>query len=363
MKALCKLSPKSNDLGLIDMPIPKVLPDEVLIKSPGCGVCLGDIYIWRSDLMSHQIQKYPFALGNENYGVIAEVGRNVKKWKAGDRVVAEHFIGCGNCLWCRTGQPNLCKHRKNYGRSGFRTGGTMCEYFPAPSTYLHKIPDNVSGVEASLSEKLATVVQGCIINGRGINPGDNVVIIGPGPIGQISSQMARLSGALNIVVLGLSRDIFRLEIAKKLSATRTINVEQENSVEIVKDLTGGVMADVVILCAVVNSSAVANAINLVRRGGKIMSIGLGGPPTVDIPFSTWTMKETVLTGTMAHSWWAWEYSLRMMATKRAKFDQIITLKLPFEQWLEAFLKQEQREDPFIQGLLYWKHMDWQMSPK
>jgi threonine dehydrogenase-like Zn-dependent dehydrogenase len=362
MKALVKYSPELNDVRIIRMPVPKIGPKQVLIRSPGCGVCIGDQAIWRVGPDSSFVKRnvFPLILGNENYGVIEEVGRNIERWKVGDRVVSEHRHGCGECLWCRTGLVNLCPRGTAFGRRG--ANGTMCEFFATPSKYVHRIPDNVSGLEASLSEKLATVSEGVIVQGGGINPGETVVVIGPGPIGQLAAQVARLSGALNVVVTGLARDTFRLGVAEELGATRTVNIEEEDPVEVVKDLTDDIMADVVIQAAVVNPAALTQAVNLVRRNGRLMNIGLGGSATVNVPWTTMSNNEVRVTGTSAHAWWSWEYSLRMMATKRAKFEQVITVKLPYEEWKKAFMMQETREPPYIQGFLYWKEMDWEMTP-
>lgn len=365
MKALCKLSPKANDVGLIDIPMPEMRPNEVLVRAPGCGICVGDLDdAWRREFSSPEDAelKYPWVLGNECYGVVEEVGDNVTRWKVGDRVISEHRIGCGECMYCRTGQDNLCPGALRYGRSGFRTGGTMAEYFATPSTHVHKIPDNVSGLAASLTEKLAVACEGIIVQGGGIRPGDTAVIIGPGPVGQCASQLLQLSGALNVIVIGLSKDTYRLELAEKLGATRSINVEEDDPLKAVSDLTEGRMADFVLLTvSPVSPAAEKQAISLARSGGHLAIIGVdAGQERPGPGLGAAAFREITVTGCNAHAWKAYDYAMKIFATGKGRFEQIITVKLPYEQWEKGLLMQETREAPFVQGFLYWEHMDWEM---
>ncbi len=339
MKALVKTKFEPGNIEVLDVPVPEVGPREVLIKVVGSGVCAGgEVGIWRAGRGSssgvRRVLPTPFVVGAENFGTIAEVGPDVEGWRVGDRVTSETFLGCGECQWCRVGQPNLCPKFVVVGRG---LDGGMAEYYKVPARYLHRIEDNVSDNEGVFSEMTAVVCQALSVSGR-VDPGDVVAVIGPGPIGQLAAQVARAIGASKVLVLGLSRDAKRLAIAQEISgADIAIDTEQENAVEIVMEATRGIGVDTVITCATPavfedevpqSFQAPGEAMDMVRIGGRINHIG--GPA------SYVGGKGVTINYTQAHAYEAWERAVRLMAARAINLDPLVTRWLPLEQWEQSF---------------------------
>jgi len=273
-------------------------------------------------------------LGAENYGEIAGIGENVKAWNVGDRVCAEPFVNsCGHCLWCRTGYTPGCREREVIGRS---VDGAFAEYFKVGTKWLHKVPDNVSDDEAVLTEMTAVAAQGLIERGR-IMPGDFVVVIGPGPIGQLSAQVAKAQGAAKVMVTGVSQDEERLKMAKELGADFVVNVESEDVRSRIMELTNGVGADVVIEGSGFGAVPIEQALDFARNSGKIIQLGASkGKPMNGITWDNIMVKNLEVIGSNGHAWWAYERALSMLSTKRVNAAPLLTHKFPLEEWQKGF---------------------------
>ncbi len=207
--------------------------EQALIKVKACGVCPTDV---RSYTGLRQ-GGYPRTLGHEWVGEIIELGSNFQGFKIGDRVSADWRVVCGKCYYCRRGIFNYCQKAQNE-----KVRGGFAEYGVAIASNLRLIPDNISYEEATFTEPLA-----CCINGSrntNISFGDDVVIIGSGPIGMLHVQLAKHQGARVIVSDPIDS---RLEIAKELGADDIINPNRENVVKKVMDITEGRGANAVIV--------------------------------------------------------------------------------------------------------------------
>ena len=347
MKALVKTKFEPGNIPVLDIPVPEVGPRDVLIKLVGSGVCAGgEVGMWRAGRVTGRESRRelptPFVVGAENFGVIAEVGRDVEGWQVGDRVTSETFLGCGECRWCRVGEPNQCPKFVVVGRG---LDGGMAEYYKVPARYLYRIADNVTDNEGVFSEMTAVVCQALNVTGR-VDPGDVVAIIGPGPIGQLAAQVARAMGASNVLVLGLSRDAKRLAIAQEISrADIAIDIEQEDPVEIVMDATHGIGVDTVVTCVTPgvfedevpqSFQAPSEAMQMVRIGGRIIHIG--GPASYA------GGKGVTITYTTAHAYEAFERAVRLMAARAINLDPLVTRWLPLEQWQESFTMVGETDD-------------------
>ena len=245
---------------LREIPIPKVGEGEVLLEVGAVSVCGSDVHQSRN---THSWPvNIPVVLGHEFCGTVAKLGRGVTDFREGDRVVSETAAEiCGSCLLCRTGRYNLCPSRKGFG---YGVDGAMAQFVRVPARCLHNIPDSLPFDIACLAEPHAVAYQAMCVNTR-IAPGDFVVVVGPGPIGLLCTRMAALSGASTLVVVGLSCDRPRLEAARRLGATHTVDIETENLEEIVRDLYP-IGADVV--CDASGASATLDtALRLARYFG------------------------------------------------------------------------------------------------
>ena len=216
---------------LREVPIPQIGDGEVLLEVGAVSVCGSDVHQSRN---THSWPvNIPVTLGHEFSGTVARLGRGVAGFREGDRVVSETAAEiCGTCLLCRTGRYNLCPARKGFG---YGVNGAMAQFVRVPARCLHHIPDSLPFDIACLAEPHAVAYQVMCVNSR-IAPGDFVVVIGPGPIGLLCTRMAALSGASTLVVVGLTADRPRLDAARRLGATHTVDIETENLEEIVRDL-------------------------------------------------------------------------------------------------------------------------------
>ena len=216
---------------LREVPIPQIGDGEVLLEVGAVSVCGSDVHQSRN---THSWPvNIPVVLGHEFGGTIARLGRGVTGFREGDRVVSETAAEiCGTCLLCRTGRYNLCPERKGFG---YGVNGAMAQYVRVPARCLHHIPDSLPFDIACLAEPHSVAYQVMCVNSR-IAPGDFVVVIGPGPIGLLCTRMAALSGASTLIVAGLSVDRPRLETARRLGATHTVDIETENLDEIIRDI-------------------------------------------------------------------------------------------------------------------------------
>ncbi|NLK07984.1 MAG: alcohol dehydrogenase catalytic domain-containing protein [Firmicutes bacterium] len=335
MKALFKLSLAPGNMELRECDIPEPGPDEVRIKVKAVGICGSDIHIYHSDIGLPL--RPPVITGHEFSGVIDKVGTNVKDWPIGERVTSETaYSRCEECMFCKTGFYNLCPERKTLG---YWYNGAFANYTVVPAQNVHRLPENLSFEEGAATEPTACCVHAVneLTNIRG---GDLVAVIGPGPIGLVTAQLAMVEGA-DVVVLGTSKDAHRLETAKELGALGTVDVFKENAVEVVNELTEGRGADVVFECSG-STSGIDMGLSMVRRMGQFTQIGLPGAP-VDVDFEQIAYKELKVTGSLGSIWTSWDKALRFLASGRIRVDNLITDILPLDDWKTGFRKFEAKE--------------------
>lgn len=336
MKAVVKTQKGDGYVQLMNVEEPKIKPDEVLIRVRAVSICGSDLHIW------HDEHPYwpPITMGHEFSGEIADAGNQVENWKIGDRVVSEtRTETCGICRYCQTGVPQVCPNKRP---PGIGINGAMAKYVAMPARLLHKMPDNTSFDAAAVTEPTAVCFHG-IIERTGVNAGDSVVILGPGPIGLLSTQIAKLAGTSNLIVIGTPRSAsLRLKKAMDLGADVIINLGEEDPIEKVMDLTKGYGADLVIEASG-SSQAIKLAFDLVRRHGKICALGINGKETTDIPWDKAIFKAVCLTFCFSSSWQSWESVLLLMEKNMLKPEKIITHRLTLERWKEAFEALENRE--------------------
>ena len=331
MKAVIKTKPEKGNVELKEAEIPGIGPGEVLIRSKAAPIG-SDVRVFNSDPVMMRVTRPPVIIGSENSGEIVDVGEGVTDWKPGDRVVCELVVdSCGHCQVCKAGRPFMCKDVVCIGRG---RDGSFAEYFAVPGKYLHRIPQDVSFEDGAMAEDLGVVIT-VIDDSQAIGIGDTVVVMGPGPIGLLSLQVASTCGAGHIVVTGTGTDTERLELAGQLGADRILNVEKEDLEQYVREFTNGGGVDVVILA---NSSAAAihQAFSILKKYGTMVALGYP-PGPAEIPFYEITAKALkVVGGWGASSWKAWERALQCISSGAVNVSPLITHKFPLEDWKEAF---------------------------
>lgn len=329
MEALVKYDNLPGCVEIRDMPQPQITPDQVLLKVRAVGICGSDLEMYHH-LISFPVSP-PVILGHEFSGMVAEVGENVRGFKPGDRVVSETaaYI-CGECHECRTGAYNQCPNRRGFG---VLAHGADAPYVAVRQGALHHVPDNVDLAEAALTEPLCVAYQALVVKSR-IRPGDTVVVLGPGPIGLMSTQIARVCGASAIVLAGLPKDARRLELGKELGATHAVDLSRDDIHALVADLTRARGADMVVDAAG-PSATVKLAMEMVRREGQITKIAWG-PKPLDLSLDPIIAKAVTLQGTFSHTWDTWERVLRLESSRQVKLQEMISHRVPLSEWRSAF---------------------------
>lgn len=333
MKAVVKYGRNDRNVEVRDVPEPTMGPDQVLIEVKATGVCGSDVHMWRE----HQswAVKLPLVLGHEFCGVIADVGANVSGFKVGQRVACETAAQvCGSCVYCLSGNYNLCPNRLGYGALA---DGSMTSYVAARPQILHHVPDNVPFEHAALTEPIC-VAYNALVEKTTMKPGDLVVIQGPGPIGIMALQIVRLRGAGTIVVLGTDADEKRMEVAAELGAHYTVNIQHEDAGQLVKSLGDGFGADLVVDCTGV-SKALKQSMDLVRPNGRITKIGWG-PQPLDFSLDPLVGKAVTLQGSFSHTYPTWERVLTLLSTGQINLGPVIGGIYGLDEWEAAFHKME-----------------------
>lgn len=252
------------EMEYTEVPIPEISDDEVLIKVKVCGICGSDTSIYTG---KYAKDKLPLITGHEFWGEIAEVGKNAKGLKVGDRVAVDICITCGTCYFCRHGDGLLCE---TFTQLGIHTDGGFAEYVKAPWKNCYHLPDDMDDYTAAFVEPLTAVVHASQRMNAPI--ASSVAVIGCG-LGLLHAQVAKARGCAPVIVIGTDADENRFKIAKEMGADYVINASQVDPVEEVMKITGGIGVDNVIE-AVGNPRTYEQAFKMLRRGGKLEAFGI-----------------------------------------------------------------------------------------
>jgi len=335
MKAL--VIHKPNELMVEEVDIPRIKDDEVLVKVEAVGICGSDIEIKNGTYPDYIA--YPIIPGHEIAGTVVEVGKGVLGFKVGDRVAVEPHAGCGQCKNCKVGYYSYCV---NYGKPGHRTlgftvNGGFAEYVAAPARNLHKLPSNMSFEEGAMAVSAGTSMFGLME--IGVNPGEFVVVVGPGPIGLTSLALAKALGAGTTVMIGTRWS--RLNLAKELGADVLINIrEVQDPVKIVLELTDGLGADLVVNTTP-SPESVAQSIKMLKRGGRLLMLGITWEPT-PLVLGEIVVKGITIKGTRGEARNALESVISLASSGKIDLKKIITHTFPLSEVIHAFEVFEKR---------------------
>jgi len=323
--AVVNFAPEAGSVEIREMETPSIGDDDVLLEVANVGVCGSDLHQWTGD-HSWPVN-YPVILGHEFGGRIVETGAAVENWREGDRVVSETaaIIDPDNPM-TRRGLYNLDTTRKGFGNG---VDGAMTRHVRVPARALHRVPEGLSFERACLTEPCCVAYNAVVRNAR-IEPGDRVVVLGPGTIGILCAAMARLCGA-QVAVVGLEQDVARLRVA-----------EQYGCEVIVGDATDWVLARDGLGCdgvvdAAGSSATLEIALQLVRPAGWISKVGWG-PQPLGYNLDPLVQKNVTLQGSFSHHWSIWERVLALLADGQFDVGPIIGGVWPVTGWREAFEK-------------------------
>jgi L-iditol 2-dehydrogenase len=243
---------------------------------------------------------------------------------------------CGQCEPCREGRYNLCAERLIIG---YVYDGCFARYVCVDALRIHRLPPGVSALAAALCEPLAVVVHAVLEQGR-LQATETAVVAGPGAIGLLAAQVVAAAGA-TAIVCGTEVDARRLELAKQLGIPHALNVARDDVAAAISQVTGGRGADVFFECAGAQPAAQLG-LNLVKRGGRYVQVGLFGRP-VEVDLELLAYKEIQATGAISSHWGSWEKMLQLLGSGRVRTEPLISHRFALADWREAFRTFEARE--------------------
>ncbi len=327
-----------RQLELREVPIPEIDDDGALLRVEACGICGSDAEQYNGVIPV----RMPVIPGHEPLGTIAEIGgRAAKRWgvKVGDRVAVEAIIRCGHCRDCLSGRYSLCRGRGTMFGHGYvplsqppGLWGAYAEYMVLdPFSILHPVRKDIPAGIAVMFNPLGAGFRWAVEIG-GTGPGDTVLVLGPGQRGLASVIAARAAGAETIIVTGLARDRDKLALALELGADHVIDVEAEDAVSRVKDLTHGRGADVVVEVCSNAPEPVAEALHHVAWGGRIVLAGVKGFKSVPSFISDLiVIKEATIRGAFGVTAPAYRSAIRLIESGRVPLEKMHTHEFPLEQ--------------------------------
>ena len=313
MLGLTKLAPGRGNLALAERPEPRPSAGHAVLEVVAAGICGTDLHIADGEYPTAT----PVTIGHEVSGVVADVGEGVDGSWRDARVVGEtYFSTCGRCRFCVSGRPNLCSERRSIGT---HVDGAFAPLLHLPVSALHRIPDWLDGHAAALAEPLACACHS-LHDPPSVSEGDDVLVVGPGPVGLLAAQVARAAGG-EVHVRGTARDGARLAKARKLGFETSFEQECPD-------------ADVVVECSGAEAG-IALALERTRRGGRVVQMGLAGK-LVKIPFDDVCFKELIVTSGFASTPASWRRALALIEERSVALEPLVSEVVPLAEWERAF---------------------------
>jgi threonine dehydrogenase-like Zn-dependent dehydrogenase len=336
-RAIVQTGPRA--IEMCELPLPEVGPDDALLRVEACGICGSDYEQYEGALPA----RYPVIPGHEPVGSIAEIGTSAaERWgvSKGDRVCVEALAPCGTCAPCERGDTHLCSGRGGIASYGFLPlsmepglWGGYAEYlYLPPAVRVHRIDDSIAPEIATLFNPLGAGFRWTVAMPR-LQPGESIVILGPGQRGLAGVIAAKEAGAGKIIVTGLERDAAKLNLARELGADATIVADRDDVRSAAREATGGRGADVVLDVTSYATSAVNEAIDIARRGGRIVLAGTKGlgNPVPDFFSDKIVLKELTVMGALGVDHASYERAVRLIESRKYPLEKMHTHTLPLDQ--------------------------------
>jgi L-iditol 2-dehydrogenase len=330
-------------LAVADVPEPKPGEHEVLVRVAACGICGSDVHGFDG---SSGRRIPPLVMGHEASGVVVDSGPGVTEFKPGDRVTFDSTVYCGECLYCKRADVNLCDRREVIGVScgEYRRHGAFAEYIAVPDRIVYRLPGRMSFPEAAMLEATAVALHAVKVSE--VEKGDITLVVGAGMIGLLTMQALRASGVARVMIADI--DETRLTLGELLGADEALRGTGGEIADAILKRTGGVGADVV-FDAVGRAKTVSESIDSVRKGGTVTLIG-NIAPEVTIPLQKVVSRQIRLQGTAAS---AGEYpqAIDLISSGRIQVRPLITAVAPLEEGPHWFERLHAREPNLMKVVL------------
>jgi len=328
VRAMVQSGPRK--LEMREFKRPAIGADDALVRIEACGICGSDVEQYKGNLWRAGAK--PSIPGHEPLGIIDEIGeRAAQRWgvDVGDRVAIEIIIPCHVCGNCLQGRYQACTHRRGgHGTSPIDLepslwGGYADYLYLHRDSIVHKMDKSIRADVAVLFNPLGAGFRWAVDYGQ-VTVGSTVLVLGAGQRGLAAVIAAKIAGAKTVIVTGLAKDSKKLELAVEFGADHTINVEEENTVEKVMDLTGGIGADVVLELTPIVTGPLLDAIESVRQGGRIVVAGLKGGRKVELSSDRLINKAVTLIGAFGVDATAYGRAIQTIESGRFPLEKMHT---------------------------------------
>jgi threonine 3-dehydrogenase len=325
MKALVKAKPEKG-LWMQDMPIPQPGINDVLIKIKKSAICGTDLHIYKWDDWAQRTINTPMIIGHEYVGEIVQLGHGVKNLSIGDRVTGEGHIACGHCRNCRRGKLHVCANTIGVG---VNRDGSFAEYLVLPAENVVKLDTRISDEMAAIMDPFGNATHTALSFPL---IGEDVLITGAGLIGSMATAICRFAGARHIVVSDLSD--YRLEIAKKMGATLTVNPSKGESIEGAMNQLRMVGFDIGLEMSG-SPAAFEGMIENMYNGSKISLLGIL-PNTTQVQWDKIIFKALTLKGIYGREMWETWYQMEQMLISGIDLNPVITHRFHIDDFQKGF---------------------------
>ncbi|WP_339770137.1 L-threonine 3-dehydrogenase [uncultured Paraglaciecola sp.] len=325
MKSLAKLQSEKG-IWLHDSDLPTVGHNDLLIKIRKTAICGTDMHIYNWDEWAQNTIPVPMVVGHEYVGEVVEIGEEVRGFSIGDRVSGEGHITCGHCRNCRAGRRHLCR---NTSGVGVNRPGAFAEYLSIPAFNAFKIPDNISDDLASIFDPFGNAVHTALSFDL---VGEDVLITGAGPIGIMAAAVAQHVGARHVVITDVNE--YRLELARKMGASRAVNVAKESLKDVMNDLGMTEGFDVGLEMSGV-PAAFRDMLDKMNHGGKIAMLGIP-PGDVAIDWNKVIFKGLVIKGIYGREMFETWYKMASLIQGGLNLSPIITHQFNIDEFQQGF---------------------------
>ncbi|GAC25318.1 MAG: L-threonine 3-dehydrogenase [Alteromonadaceae bacterium] len=325
MKSLAKLKSEKG-IWLHDSEMPVVGHNDILIKIRKTAICGTDMHIYNWDEWSQNTIPVPMVVGHEYVGEVVEIGEEVRGFAIGDRVSGEGHITCGHCRNCRAGRRHLCR---NTSGVGVNRAGAFAEYLSIPAFNAFKIPDNISDDLAAIFDPFGNAVHTALSFDL---VGEDVLITGAGPIGIMAAAVAQHVGARHVVITDVNE--YRLDLARKMGASRAVNVANESLKDVMNDLGMTEGFDVGLEMSGV-PAAFRDMLDKMNHGGKVAMLGIPSGD-VAIDWNKVIFKGLVIKGIYGREMFETWYKMASLIQGGLNLTPIITHQFNIDEFQQGF---------------------------